>query len=363
MTFITKRRLVSLVSASAIVASLAVAALPAAALGAVDAVTPSTNDVNGENGWAHVDVTAADGEATLTFTSTRAFVSCFEYRTDGDVGQQTSPTNHNPLVTDGLYPYVCVNNSTQTTTISADEYVEVRMVFGAEADERFAWTRFEVPQPQPECTPTGFVKDTINLTAAQIGGAVTGELDATGCDIGVYNPTSVINADIHGALYHGVVANGVAVNVTGSKVHDIGDSPFNGVQRGRAILYINGASGTISGNEVYDFQKTGIEISGLATPDGAALSSIKTTATVQKNVVSGLDHVYFIAQNGITIRNGASATVMSNSVSDLWYTGPQDATASGLLNYQASRVTASKNIFEDVQVDINGTTKGGHGKP
>ncbi len=80
------------------------------------------------------------------------------------------------------------------------------------------------------CTPTGFVRDGINLTAAQIGGTVTGALDATGCDIGVYNPTSVTNATSHGADYFGVVVNGVAnVNVTNSKVHDIGDDPFNGI--------------------------------------------------------------------------------------------------------------------------------------
>ena len=40
------------------------------------------------------------------------------------------------------------------------------------------------------------------------------------------------------------------------------------LQRGRAIIYINGASGTISGNQVYDFQKNGIEVIGLAA-DGA----------------------------------------------------------------------------------------------
>jgi hypothetical protein len=34
--------------------------------------------------------------------------------------------------------------------------------------------------------PTGFNRDGINLTAAQIGGKVTGDLDAAGCDIGVY---------------------------------------------------------------------------------------------------------------------------------------------------------------------------------
>ena len=48
------------------------------------------------------------------------------------------------------------------------------------------------------CTPTGFYRDGINLTAAKIGGAVTGTLDATGCNIGAYNPTSVTGADISG---------------------------------------------------------------------------------------------------------------------------------------------------------------------
>src|SRR3954447_21326196 len=65
------------------------------------------------------------------------------------------------------------------------------------------------------CKPTGFVRDGIDLTAAQIGGTVGGPVDGTGCDIGVYNPASVTSADIHGARYYGVVVNGGNVNVTG----------------------------------------------------------------------------------------------------------------------------------------------------
>ena len=43
------------------------------------------------------------------------------------------------------------------------------------------------------------------LTAAQVGGTVTGDLDAGGCDIGVYNPTAVTaGANIHGAKQYGV---------------------------------------------------------------------------------------------------------------------------------------------------------------
>src|ERR1700693_1233076 len=72
------------------------------------------------------------------------------------------------------------------------------------------------------CTQTGFFRDGINMTAAQIGGNVTGSLDAGGCNVGVYydNTTSgnVTGATIFGANYFGVLVNGdvgaVSVNVT-----------------------------------------------------------------------------------------------------------------------------------------------------
>lgn len=114
----------------------------------VNPVTPSTNDVNRTNGWAHVNVAdVGPGYTEMEFVSTRGFYSCFEYRTDGDTSEilaENSGANYNNDVTDGLYPYLCVNNSTATRTINADQYVEVRMVFGAERDERFDWTRFDV---------------------------------------------------------------------------------------------------------------------------------------------------------------------------------------------------------------------------
>lgn len=133
-------------------------------LAAVNAVTPSTNDINRTNGWAHVDqLTEVVGTTDLQFISTRSFYSCFEYRTDGDTSQILSEhggVNYNTLVTDGLYPYVCENNSSETLTIHANQYVEVRMVFGAETDERFDWTRFDVvpavPQSKDECKNGGW---------------------------------------------------------------------------------------------------------------------------------------------------------------------------------------------------------------
>jgi hypothetical protein len=72
--------------------------------------------------------------------------SCFEYRSDGEGPE--SPDHFNPEIEDGLWPYVCVVNTTEMLTLSALEYVEIRMVFGAETDERFDWTRVEV-EPVP----------------------------------------------------------------------------------------------------------------------------------------------------------------------------------------------------------------------
>ena len=120
--------------------------------------------------------------------------------------------------------------------------------------------------------------------------------------------------------YYGVVVNGARnVNTTNSKVHQIGETPFDGMQRGRAILYINGADGTISGNKVYAFQKNGIEVRGL-TADASAPASDKSFVTVANNVITGRGHIDDIAQNGIVVMGNASATVKDNTVSHLWYT-------------------------------------------
>ncbi len=111
---------------------------------ALSPITPSTNSQNAINGWAHVDLVSNDeSSVTLRFISTRSFYSCFEYRTDGDTSQSTG-SNYNSAILDGLYPFTCQNSSSLTKTIAANGYVEVRMVFGAEGDERFTWTRFDV---------------------------------------------------------------------------------------------------------------------------------------------------------------------------------------------------------------------------
>jgi hypothetical protein len=142
----------------AMVAFLALSLLAIPALASSHA--PSTNDANRTNGWAHVnEVDVGLGEITLEFVSTRSFASCFEFRSDGDTSQKIGEDNYNAEVDDGLYPFVCVNNSTDIRTLYADSYVEVRMVFGAERDERFDWTRFDVlsdAQAREDCMDGGW---------------------------------------------------------------------------------------------------------------------------------------------------------------------------------------------------------------
>src|ERR1700741_793799 len=58
------------------------------------------------------------------------------------------------------------------------------------------------------CTHTGFIRDGIDLTAALINPHdVSGDVDATGCEIGVYYSSGVHghveNANVHGARYFG----------------------------------------------------------------------------------------------------------------------------------------------------------------
>lgn len=112
--------------------------------------TPSTNDENRDRGWAHFNVVETRvGEVDVEFVSERSFWSCFEYRSDGEPSPWPDVDNFNTDIGDGLWPFTCVQNETVEETLVAEEYVEIRMVFGAERDERFDWTRIDVPPGPP----------------------------------------------------------------------------------------------------------------------------------------------------------------------------------------------------------------------
>lgn len=206
-----------------------------------------------------------------------------------------------------------------------------------------------------KCTPTGFYRDGINLTAAKIGGNVTGNLDATGCDIGVfYGPgstASVTAAKITNARYFGVVNYRGNVNVMSSTISKIGNTPFDGTQHGVAILYTtedlpNGmtagsTSGLINGNVLSSYQKGGITVRG----KGAS-------AQIVNNTVTGAGPVNYIAQNGIQVSFGGTARVARNTVSNHNYT-PDGTEACGLLFYDAATdAQAANNTLSGNEVNF-----------
>ena len=177
----------------------------------------------------------------------------------------------------------------------------------------------------PVCTPTGFVRDSINLTAALINpGDISGDVDATGCNIGVYYTQNghVRKANIHGANYFGIVNNGANVEVANSTISDIGEKPFNGTQHGVAIYWAFGspAKGKIHDNYVWNYQKGGIVVNGASA-----------SADILENTVIGLGPVNFIAQNGIQAGYGADTQIQQNTVSGNSYTGAGGTSSGGII--------------------------------
>lgn len=211
----------------------------------------------------------------------------------------------------------------------------------------------------PICTQTGFSVDGINMTAALINpGSLTGTVNATGCNIGAYftSPGSVINAEIFGANYFGIVNRGSAVDVANSSIHDIGENPLNGAQHGRAIYYASegttdvyygdnslctgSTTGTISNNTITRYQKSGI----VAFCPG-------TSVVITDNQISGLGPVPFIAQNGITLYDVLSGVVKDNTVTGNFYTGATGAVSAGILLFDVhpNDITKSHNIVDGNQ--------------
>jgi hypothetical protein len=172
------------------------------------------------------------------------------------------------------------------------------------------------------CTQTGFFRDSINLTAAVINpSSVSGTVDATGCNIGVYinsGKVTVDGATIFGANYFGVVNDGANVTIKNSSIHDIGENPLNGTQHGVAVYFAFGsaATGSITGNDIRNYQKGGIVVNGVGS-----------SADIKNNTVTGQGPVAYIAQNGIQVGYGANAMVQGNTVTGNSYTG--SSTASG----------------------------------
>ena len=163
--------------------------------------------------------------------------------------------------------------------------------------------------PCTTVSPTD-IKFGSSITAAVVatnGQTITGDVDATGCDVGVYIGPTVsgvtVTASVHDANHVDIFNDGGGATVTGSTISNVGNhagSTFapNGVQTGIGVYYSCTATGTISNNAINQYQKGGITVRNL---DGVSITG---------NTVTGLGPVNFIAQNGIEAGFGScGATV------------------------------------------------------
>jgi uncharacterized protein len=184
------------------------------------------------------------------------------------------------------------------------------------------------------------------------GGAVAHVTDIT---VTAYQLADVCDDGV-GRL-RGILLDGAAGSVTNSHVLDINQG-VSGCQEGNGIEARNApfAPGgvdvavTISGNEVTDYQKTGILANG------------SVNATILDNVVTGAGPVGYIAQNGIQVAFGGTGLVRGNTVSGNSYTGPD--VACGLLFFEADGVRQQANtLFANERDVCNFGRGGGNAKP
>jgi hypothetical protein len=207
------------------------------------------------------------------------------------------------------------------------------------------------------CTPTPAFRDGHFLTAQVYDptGPVTGTIDATGCDIGVYTDsgqTVVVGATVENAKYFGILTEGstASTDVSDSTVQNIGDVPFSGAQHGIGIEWAAGSTGSVDSSTVQQYQKNGVVIADSGT-----------SASVTNDTVTGHGQTPVIAENGIEFIDGSSGSASGNLITDNYYTGcsNRDAAKTGCIPYVAtgllldnvdpSQVSRSKNTYRDDQ--------------
>lgn len=153
---------------------------------------------------------------------------------------------------------------------------------------------------------------------------------------------------------------GVAFWNAGGKLLDcdvvrVRNTPWDGSQHGNAVYAYHSAAGPfaleIGGCNVSDFQKNGITVNGAAY-----------TANIHDCTVTGGGATGITAQNGVQVAFGASATLASNAVSGVGYTGA-GTTAAGLLLMGPGTMSVSGGSVTDCQFGaylygVNGSLAG-----
>ena len=153
----------------------------------------------------------------------------------------------------------------------------------------------------------------------------------------------------------GILFDTVGGTITNNVVIGLKQGTNSGCQEGNAIEVRNepfekgnapNTTVTITANTVTDYQKGGIVVNG------------SVAAMIRNNTAIGAGPVNYIAQNGIQVGFGATATVRMNSSSRNNYT-PKSFVACGFLIFEADGVNASSNNWFNNEKNLCNFGKGG----
>lgn len=196
------------------------------------------------------------------------------------------------------------------------------------------------------------------LNGAGSNNTIIAPTSLTADDAGLYNILtigggSMTNVEVSGFTIKGPVANinsgilvrdGAQANIHHNQISDIRPAvTLGGGQRGIAILVgfaaiDSSGRAEIRDNVISGYQKGGIVVDGVGSE-----------ALVSDNTVTGAGPIDAIAQNGIQISRGASATVEGNTVSAHDYS-PASYTSAGILIF-----TPGVDL-DDGEITINANT-------
>ena len=150
-----------------------------------------------------------------------------------------------------------------------------------------------------------------------------------------------------GSIHSGIlVRDGAHANIHDNKILEVRDNPVGGCQNGNAIqvgrqFWATTGTADITNNVISGYQKTGIVV-----------DNIGSQADIVGNTIVGDGPIAYIAENGIQISRGATATVTGNTVSGHSYT-PYTASSAGILLYEPGATVVSGNTLTNNQIGID----------
>jgi parallel beta-helix repeat protein len=197
--------------------------------------------------------------------------------------------------------------------------------------------------PTVESTPLALIDVNSANSVVVRGFVVSGPFTYNGC-----------SGDRHEGV---LIEGGASVLLKDNHITQIknGDPSLYGCQEGDAVAVgrrsgvPSAGTATVSGNQIDEYQKNGVQVVNKGS-----------VATIAHNVVRGSSAVQTsIASNGIVVFNGGVATINSNTVSNNKYTGTGGPLSTGISYSQAPSTVDGNLVYDnDFGIEVDSVSGG-----